>query len=207
MAGMALELSKAPSWLNRDAPGDAQPAADLTLLHAIRARDEEALLALYDRYQRLLFSLALRIVGDRETAEEVLQDVFVRVWDGSAGFDGQRGNVSAWLFGITRNRAIDVLRSHHHRSRQRERDPLPEYARHDDGSDVAEWTALRITVRQALDALPPERRVPVELVYFGGMTHREAAIALGQPLGTTKGRIRAAMDQLRAILGPQEKQP
>lgn len=207
MAGMVLELSDAPPWLNRDFPGDRQPAADLALLHAIRARDEEALLALYDRYQRLLFSLALRIVGDRETAEEVLQDVFVRVWDGSAGFDGQRGNVSAWLFGITRNRAIDVLRSHHHRSRQRERDPLPEYARDDDGSDLAEWTALRITVRQALDALPPERRVPVELVYFGGMTHREAAVALGQPLGTTKGRIRAAMEQLRAILEPQEKQP
>ncbi|MCC7363983.1 MAG: sigma-70 family RNA polymerase sigma factor [Dehalococcoidia bacterium] len=174
--------------------------ADGDILARIRARDESALLELYDRYNRLLFALALRVVGERETAEEVLQDVFVRVWEGSATFDTARGNVAAWLFGITRNRAVDVLRSRHHRARQREREPLPDQPRHDDGFDLAEWATNRETVRAALDALSPERRAVVELVYFAGMTHQEAALALGQPLGTTKGRIRAALDQLRAIL-------
>ena len=207
MRGTLLELSDASSRFPPQPLAHAGPAADDALVHGIRNHDEAALLALYDRYQRLLLSLALRIVGDRETAEEVLQDVFVRAWDGSASFDARRGSVSAWLFGITRNRAIDVLRSHHHRGRMRERDALPGDFRHEDGSDLAEWAALRLSVRQALDALPPERRIPLELVYFGGMTQREAALALGQPLGTTKGRIRAAMDQLRGALAPGENQP
>jgi len=173
---------------------------DALLIARVRSRDEAALLALYDRYQRLLLSLALRIVGDRETAEEVLQDVFVRVWEASGQFDERRGTVSAWLFGITRNRAIDVLRSAQQRARKREGEALPEQS--SDGGDMAEFATTRILVRQALEALPPERRRAVELVYFGGMTHEEAAAALNQPLGTTKGRIRAAMDQLRAALTP-----
>lgn len=183
-------------------PGGADQRAldDVALMARIRKRDEGALLELYDRYQRLLMALALRIVGDRETAEEVLQDVFVRAWEQSETFDSRKGNVSAWLFGITRNRSIDVLRSSQHRARTREREALPEHR--GDGDDMAEFATTRVMVRQALENLSPERRRPLELVYFGGMTHREAAEALGTPLGTTKGRIRAAMDQLRAILAP-----
>lgn len=177
------------------APGDA------ALIARIRARDEAALLQLYDRYQHLLMALALRLVGDRQTAEEVLQDVFIRLWEASAGFDERRGSVSAWLFGITRNRAIDVLRSAQHRARARERDDLP--PSRPDGGDIAEFVTNRVVVRDALDALSPERRRAVELVYFGGFTHQEAAAALNQPLGTTKGRIRAAMDELRAALRPE----
>jgi len=173
---------------------------DIALVARIRRRDEAALLALYDRYQRLLMALALRIVGDRETAEEVLQDVFVRAWESIGTFDERRGSVSSWLFGITRNRSIDVLRSAQHRARTRERDGLPE--QRGDGSDVAEFATTRILVREALEHLSPERRRPVELVYFGGLTHQEAAEALGTPLGTTKGRIRAALDQLRSLLAP-----
>lgn len=185
----------------RDATRDRQRALDdAALIARIRKRDERALLDLYDRYQRLLMALALRIVGDRETAEEVLQDVFVRVWEGSAMFDERRGTVSSWLFGITRNRGIDVLRSAQHRARNREREELPE--QRGDDTDVAEFATTRVLVREALDHLPPERRRPVELVYFGGLTHQEAAEALGTPLGTTKGRIRAAMDQLRTLLAP-----
>ncbi|MGE5594743.1 MAG: RNA polymerase sigma factor [Hyphomicrobiales bacterium] len=199
-----FEAADSRARLQRYAARVTDGPADRELLQHIRLRDEEALLALYDRYQRLLMALALRIVGDRETAEEVLQDVFVRVWDSASSFDDGRGSVSAWLFGITRNRAIDVLRSAQHRARGREREELPEHR--GDGSDVAEWATTRVVVRQALDSLSPERRRPIELVYFGGMTHQEAALALGQPLGTTKGRIRAAMDQLRAILGPEQKE-
>lgn len=185
----------------RDAGRAEQRAIDdAAIMARIRKREEAALLELYDRYQRLLMALALRIVGDRETAEEVLQDVFVRAWEQSETFDEKRGNVSAWLFGITRNRAIDVLRSSQHRARNREREDLPEHR--GDTDDLAEFATTRVMVRQALENLPPERRRPLELVYFGGLTHREAAEALGTPLGTTKGRIRAAMDQLRHILAP-----
>lgn len=198
---MNLFEARAEVPLQRDAATAQQRALDdVALIARIRKRDEAALLELYDRYQRLLMALALRIVGDRETAEEVLQDVFVRAWEGSKTFDERRGSVSSWLFGITRNRSIDVLRSAQHRARNREREELPE--QRGDDSDLAEFATTRVLVRQALDRLSPERRGPVELVYFGGLTHQEAARALGTPLGTTKGRIRAALDQLRALLGP-----
>lgn len=182
----------------RAAPDPWVALDDVALLARIRARDEAALLQLYDRYQHLLMALALRLVGDRQVAEEVLQDVFVRLWEANAGFDERRGSVSAWLFGITRNRAIDVLRSAQHHARAREREDIPRSR--PDGGDIAEMVTTRLAVRDALDALSPERRQAVELVYFGGLTHQEAAAALNQPLGTTKGRIRAAMDQLRATL-------
>ncbi|MGI8926128.1 MAG: RNA polymerase sigma factor, partial [Tepidiformaceae bacterium] len=181
-------------------PAGGPPApSDAELLLLVGARDEEALLALYDRYHRLLLSLAIRIVGDRLTAEEVLQDAFLRVWEGSASYNSGRGAVSAWLFGIVRNRAIDALRSRQHRARARERESIDD---HPGGSqpDLADGATTRIFVRQALDALPPQQRRPLEMVYYSGLTHREAALALGEPLGTTKGRIRAALDRLRTML-------
>src|ERR1700754_2819265 len=139
MVGVALDLPEALARPHLIPTGDAAAPSDAALLARIGARDEDALLALYDRYYRLLFALALRVVGEPETAEEVLQDVFVRVWNASDGFDLRRGNVTAWLFGIPRSRPVDVLRSRHHRARQRERDPLPDQPRHGDGFDLAEW--------------------------------------------------------------------
>jgi RNA polymerase sigma-70 factor (ECF subfamily) len=173
---------------------------DEILIAAVRGGDESALLALYDRYHPILLSLALRILGERETAEEALQDAFLNVWRGSALYDRKRGTVLAWLFGIVRNRCIDEMRSHRHKARLREAHELTERMSRPDDRDLAEEAAVRMSVRQAVAALPAHQRAPVELVYFGGLTHREAALALGEPLGTTKSRIRAAMDQLRASL-------
>ena len=179
----------------------AQPAiSDQQLLARVRAGEERALLTLYDRYHRLLLSLALRVVGERETAEEVLQDAFLKVWRGSATYDMGRGSVSAWLFGIVRNQAIDEMRSRRQKGRLRERDELRDDLVAGDAEDFAEQTALRMTVRKAVAELPAHQRRPEELVYFGGLTHVEAAAALGEPLGTTKGRIRAAMEHLRRTL-------
>jgi RNA polymerase sigma-70 factor (ECF subfamily) len=166
----------------------------------VRGGDESALLALYDRHHPILLSLALRILGERETAEEVLQDAFLNVWRGSAMYDRKRGTVVAWLFGIVRHRCIDEMRSHRHKARLREATELTERMGRSDGRDLAEEAVIRLAVRNAVAALPPHQRKPVELVYFGGLTHREAALALGEPLGTTKSRIRAAMDNLRGSL-------
>lgn len=190
-----------PAALNMKPEPPSAPPSDEALLGRVGAGDEDALLFLYDRYHRLLLSLALRIVGDRQTAEEILQDAFVRAWEGSASFNRGRGTVSAWLFGIVRNRAIDVLRSRQHRGRFREREALDAHVeRPETQPDLAEGATTRLVVRQALDSLPPHQRRPIELVYFGGLSHQEAARLLGEPLGTTKGRIRAALDRLRQLL-------
>jgi RNA polymerase sigma-70 factor (ECF subfamily) len=181
-------------------PAVMPAVGDDALIAAVRAGDEAALLGLYDRYHPILMSLALRILGERETAEEVLQDAFLRVWRGSAMYDGKRGTVLAWLFGIVRNRCIDEMRSHRQKARLREATELTERMARPDDKDLAEEAVVRLAVREAVAALPVHQRAPVELVYFGGLTHREAALALGEPLGTTKSRIRAAMDQLRTSL-------
>ena len=195
----AVEVSQSGVGTGGDA--NTPPVPDTVLLSAVRAGDEDALLALYDRYHALLFTLALRIVGEREVAEEVLQDAFLRAWDGARTFDPRRGAVLSWLFGIVRNRAIDALRSRHQRGRRREANELRDIPGRDGEPDIAPGVAMRLFVRAALDALPAQERQPRELVYFGGLSHREAALQLGQPLGTVKGRIRSAMDSLRRSLG------
>lgn len=179
-------------------------ASDADLLARVRRRDETALAVFYDRYGGLVLTVALRILGDRELAEEVMQDVFLRCWDGAATYRPDRGHVAGWLMGISRNRAIDVLRSRPHRARVREATPLPD----PDGpfasseSDATDAIATRHAVATALADLPsPQRRV-VELAYYGGLTQAEIAAQLGDPLGTVKTRTRAALDRLRATLRP-----
>jgi RNA polymerase sigma-70 factor (ECF subfamily) len=103
---------------------DGGKPTDHELLRRMRLGDESALEELYVRYGGLVYTLALRIVGDRELAREVLQDTFLRSWDGREGYDPQRGQVAWWLMGIARNRAVDLLRSRSHQARLREREPL-----------------------------------------------------------------------------------
>ncbi len=190
---------------SRQATGSpmAEPS-DAILLGALRQRDEAALAALYDRYGGLVYTLALRIVGDRELAQEMLQDVFLRCWDHAATFRPGRGAVSAWLLGIARNRAIDLLRSRQHQARLREREPLPSAdAPGAPGQpDMSDLVVLRQTVRAALDTLPSRQRQAIELAYYGGLPQREIARLLGEPLGTVKTRMRAGLERLRCLLQP-----
>jgi RNA polymerase sigma-70 factor (ECF subfamily) len=182
----------------------ASTLADGELLQQIRARDEAALAALYDRYAGLVFTLALRVVGERELAQEVMQDTFLRCWNGAETYQATRGNVASWLLGIARNRAIDLLRSRQHQARLRESTPLPDPERTDlpGEADTSEIVATRQTVTAALNALPTTQRRVIELAYFGGLSQSEIARLLGEPLGTVKSRTRAAMDHLRALLHP-----
>jgi len=170
----------------------------------MRLGDETALEALYGRYGGLVYTLALRIVGDPELAREVLQDTFLRSWDGRETYEPERGRVPWWLMGIARNRAVDLLRSRSHQARLREqRPPAPgAHAGEPHQPGTTDAVELRHTVIEALDSLSDVQREAIELAYYGGLTQAEIARRLGQPLGTIKSRIREAMERLRTLLEP-----
>ncbi len=181
---------------------EAHPA-DSELVHRMRQGDESALEALYARYGGLVYTLALRIVGDPELAREVLQDTFLRSWDGRETYDSERGRVPWWLMGIARNRAIDLLRSRPHQARLRERERLAAGGPAESISpDATDAVALRRAVVSALHDLSTGQRQAIELAYYGGLTQVEIARELGEPLGTVKSRTRDAMERLRELLGP-----
>jgi RNA polymerase sigma-70 factor (ECF subfamily) len=171
---------------------------DPDLIRRMRLGDEAALETLYARYGGLLYTLALRIVGDRELAREVLQDTLLRAWDGRENYDVGRGRVPWWLMGIARNRAIDLLRSRSHQARLREQTPLD--VRTPGAPAPAEEIAQRQAVIQALAELSGVQRTAIELAYYGGFTQAEIATRLGEPLGTIKSRTREAMERLRRLL-------
>ena len=176
---------------------------DESLLRRIQRRDETALEELYDRQSTAVYSLALRIVGDRAAAEDVLSDVFWRVWRRAETFDPRRGRLTAWLLTITRRRALDELRMGARRERrERSPDAIAEVPQERAPSPEGEALAGEVQrhVREALSALPPEQRGPIELAYFEGLTHVEIADRLQEPLGTIKTRIRAGMQRLRESL-------
>lgn len=159
---------------------------------------------MYDRYHRLVFAIALRTVGDRELAEEVVQDVFQAVWQSAGGFQ-PNGNVSAWLIGITRHRAIDATRSRRFRSRSRE-DQLDDTRMTSAAGLDADTVMLRTVMRAALAELPTTQRQAIELGYYGGLTHIEIAQRLGEPVGTIKSRMRMGLMKLRDLLDQDEGQ-
>ena len=182
----------------------AEEPADPELLSRMRLGDETALEALYARYGGLVFTLALRIVGDPELAREVLQDTFLRSWDGRETYDSGRGRVPWWLMGIARNRAVDLLRSRPHQARLREQERLPSGAHAGEPAHpgTADAVVLRRAVTDALERLSGAQREAIELAYYGGLTQAEIARHLGQPLGTIKSRTREAMERLRSLLEP-----
>lgn len=176
---------------------------DRELLGRIRLGDEAALARLYDRYNGLVYALALRVVGDRDLAEEILQDTFMRCWDGAERYDAERGRVAAWLMGVARNRAIDVLRGRQHQARLREREPLVAEGRAEPGvPDATEAVVLHQVVTGALAALSASQREAIELAYYGGLSQADVARVLDAPLGTVKTRMRDGLRRLRDLLLP-----
>jgi RNA polymerase sigma-70 factor (ECF subfamily) len=182
------------------AGGSPPEPADVELLRRMQLGDESGLELLYARYGGLIFTLALRIVGDPELAREVLQDTFLRCWDGSESFDAGRGRVAWWLMGIARNGAIDLLRSRSHQARLREREPV--VAAQPTQLDATDSFAMRQSVVSALQSLPIAQRQALELAYYRGFTQTEIAQELDTPLGTIKSRTREALDRLRVLLWP-----
>jgi RNA polymerase sigma-70 factor (ECF subfamily) len=158
---------------------------------------------LYDSTSRLVYGLVLRIVSDQASAEEVLLDVYMQAWRQASRYDELRGSPLAWLTTIARSRALDRVRSGSYD--QRHREPLDAASHHvaASGADEAALAAgTQRHVRRALDLLSPEQREVIELAYYGGLSHSEIALQLGQPLGTVKTRTRLGMIKLRENLGP-----
>lgn len=179
---------------------------DRALLARIAARDEASLGALYERYSGLTFSLLLRIVRDREVAEELLQETFYHVWRGAATFDAARGPVSSWLVTIARNRGIDELRRRRReplwapRSEQTQRELLLQSDPQADVAVLGASTTRRAELARVLEHLPEAQRKALELVYFEGLSHAEIAARVGEPLGTVKTRIRLGLRKLRELM-------
>lgn len=188
--------------LARDRSDDAlRSLADSELLALVESRDEAALAELYRRFGGLVYTVALGIVGDSSLAEEVMQDTFLRCWGKAGSYSPQMGRVSTWLAAISRNRAIDLLRSRQHQSRLRERAPIvltTSMATHGEAEEVI----TREVVTGAISSLPDHQREIIELAYFRGMSQSEIASKIETPLGTVKSRTRAAMEQLRKHLQP-----
>jgi RNA polymerase sigma-70 factor (ECF subfamily) len=177
---------------------------DDELLALVARGDETALGAVYDRYGGLVYTIALRVTGDRQTAEEVVQDVFQGVWQTAGSYQAGRGPCAAWLVGITRHRAIDAMRSKRERARTREQTIEQGGFAETRGAPDPQMSDLdvREAVRSALDELPAPQRQAIELAYYGGLTRVEIAERLGEPIGTVKTRLRLGLLKLRDLLRP-----
>ena len=188
-------------------PMSAAPPTDETaLVRRVAARDQAALVALYDRYARAMYALALKIAGQPEEAEEIVTDVFCQAWRTADRFDPSRARVDGWLFMMTRSRALDRVRAAQRLQRRVEAQEaelaVTPLDRVSDPEAEAELAERRRAVQAALGALAPAQRQALELAFFEGLSHSEVADRTGEPLGTIKTRIRAGLGKLREALAP-----
>ena len=178
-------------------PGTRTEAGDdMRLVARVRAGDQQALSELYDRYSGVVYGVALRILQDTGTAEDILQDVFLQLWRRPDVFDSSRGSLTAWLAVIARHRSIDRLR------RRRPETDIEDcvIAGGDDPRDETERALVIEKVRVVMNEMGAEQRTAMEMAFFQGLTHTEIAEKTGQPLGTIKTRIRSGLQLLRARL-------
>ena len=181
---------------------------DEELMERLVFKDLQAFRELYKRFGNLVYSTCLRIVRDNQVAEDIAQEIFIRIWRKPDRYVAQRGRFVTWLTSVTRNRAVDEVRSRGRRYRheaasteEREREIAgPET---NDPALTAELADQRRLILTAMAGLPAEQRQVIELAYFGGLTQQEIAERLSQPLGTVKTRIRLGMQKLRAALTPE----
>lgn len=187
----------------------ASQAEDIALLARLTERDEQALLELYHKYQRLVYSLALRILREESEAQELLQEVFLHVWEKAQLFNSERGTFEAWLLTLTHHRAIDVLRTRRFKQRTAEErvdpDVLAGLATEETTSEQTGLTDTieldeRARVQEAMKEISSEQRDVLELAYYQGYSQSEIAELLGIPLGTVKTRMRQGMIKLGRYL-------
>ncbi len=174
--------------------------SDATLAVAIGRFDQRALAEAYRRHAGAVFGLARRLLSDTARAEEIVQEVFVRLWNEPLRFDPERGTLRSFLLANAHGRSVDLIRSDVARRTREERDA---HRTADAGYDIAHevWDmALASHVRDAMNALSEDERAAIELAYFGGLTYREAAGQLGAAEGTVKSRIRSGLKRLRSEL-------
>jgi RNA polymerase sigma factor (sigma-70 family) len=219
MIGFQVRQTNSRSRTNarRKGPGRVRGKAyrglqDGQLVQLVAERDAGALEVLYDRYGKVAYSLARRILTDEVLAQDVVQEVFLSLWRDARRFDAGRGTLATYLLSMTHHRAVDVVRREENLRRRRTSDEVLEF--HPDPAPgveaEAEAAERRAEVRAALAQLPPAQREALALAYFGGYTQREVATLVGVPLGTVKTRMAAGMRKLKEALreaGREEQQP
>src|SRR5262245_36350158 len=182
---------------------------DREVVQRIRRGDEDAFRDLFGRYAPSAMALARRVARQPFLAEEIVQEAFLAVWRNPSGYDQQRGSVRAWLMGMVHHRAVDAVRREESQRRRAEESMVSDpVVSPDPADDVAEEIDLpqeRKAVRAALDALPPEQRQVIELMYFGGLSQSRISERLGLPLGTVKSRTLLGMRRLRTAIGGWER--
>lgn len=166
---------------------------DAALLALIQRGDEQAMASLFDRYSKVVYSVALRVLRDPAAAEDVLQEVFMQIWRSPDGFVASRGSLGGWLAVVSRNRSIDALR------RKRPMESVDEIALASNYNlaNESERNMMIERARGVIQSLPMEQRKTLEMAFFDGLTHTEIAEMTGDPLGTVKTRIRSALSALR----------
>ena len=203
------DLSKQPRKLkselatNPSSPTDEHLASrsplgsdDTTLMEMLAAGDRQALMAVYDRYSCLVYALSLHVLRHPQSAEDVMQEVFLRLWRKASAYNPARGTLAGWLTVMARHEAIDSLRRKQKDLRLSDAVvPIEQRQRM-----VPNYSADVVTVRSILEKLPTEQREVIDLAYFAGLTHKEIADHLGKPLGTVKSRIRFGLQGLRRLL-------
>jgi RNA polymerase sigma-70 factor (ECF subfamily) len=199
---MAMQRrSKAPL-----APTELRQLGDEDLMQLVAGGDARAFEVVYERHCTAVFSLAYRICGVRAAAEEVAQEAFLAIWRSGGRYDRTRGSVRTWLLGVVHNRAIDAIRRTTVHDRLRAADE--QAAERIEAPERTEVEAARReearSVRTLIGELPNDQRRVIELAYFGGFTHEQIAQMLGAPLGTIKGRMRLALEKMRASIEPSE---
>jgi RNA polymerase sigma-70 factor (ECF subfamily) len=181
---------------------DITHLADEEVMQLVQQGDPRAFELLYDRHGGAAFSLAYRMVGNRNAAEDVAQEAFLSIWRSRLRYQPERGSVRTWVLGIVHNRAIDALRrSLVHERRRTSAEGIEERQEATERTDVE--VARREEARQvqgALDTLPEDQRRTIELAYFGGFSHSQIADMLGTPIGTVKGRMRLGLEKMRQQL-------
>jgi RNA polymerase sigma-70 factor (ECF subfamily) len=173
------------------------------LVKSIAAGDQQALHALYQMAHRIVFTLMVRITANRETAEELTIDVFHDIWLAASHYDAARGSVLGWIMNRARSRAVDRLRFENRKKRTGGGDVQPQVEFSADPRNVLELRQQGESLRAAVAALMPAERQAIEMTFFSGLTHAEAAVRLNQPLGTIKTRIRSGLHKLRHALAAE----
>ena len=179
--------------------------ADEELISLVASGDAEAFAVLYDRHNRPAYSLAYRMMGEKQAAEYLLQDAFLKLWRSATSYRAERASVRIWLLSIVHNRGIDQLRSLASRRRTQEKIEASAPKSQPSEAFAESWrNSQREQVREALSTLPKEQLKILELAYFSGYTHVEIAELLDVPLGTVKGRMRLGLKKLRDYFGSQD---
>lgn len=177
---------------------------DARLYSRMKRGDKEALEDLYDRYVKLLYSFSYKMLEDKQVSEEIVQEVFIKIWTQKSAYDDSKGKFSSWLLTITRNTVIDHIRKRKEvvsdmQARELTEDPDPSV------EDQVEWKEKKEDIKQAMNQLGTDQQQVIELFYFKGMSQQKIAEQCDIPLGTVKGRIRLALKHLRETLQSSEK--